>query len=275
MAVCRLCNGSATAVFETTVLAHHEVAFFRCSACGSLQTEEPYWLTEAYESALVNSDTGAVYRSLSCQAAIMVVAKIMRLNGAFLDYGGGGGLLCRLLRDVGLKAFTYDKYADPIYARAFSHDVSDFGIGTLSMISAIEVFEHCAAPFKDLNSLFVARPEILFATTIPYRNEGANWWYISSHSGQHVFFYSSKALRWLGEQFGYSYMGVDCYHIFCRSDIGRLRRIMLRMGLSKVGRRLACIWLAATRTSRFVTRDYESLRKHDEETRDSVCQRRT
>jgi len=45
---CRLCGGEARLYGGRSVLGKYEVAYYECGQCGSLQTEEPYWLEEAY-----------------------------------------------------------------------------------------------------------------------------------------------------------------------------------------------------------------------------------
>jgi hypothetical protein len=258
MGDCRLCAGAVEPAFEKTVLGRHRVTYLRCLACGSLQTERPYWLTEAYQSALAGSDTGAVYRSLTCQAAVVVIARALRLNGAFLDYGGGAGLLCRLLRDSGLDAYTSDKYADPVYAQAFAIDPERLASKPIALISAIEVLEHCAEPAAEIGRLFAAHPQALFATTVAYRGQGEDWWYLGATSGQHVFFYSPKALKLLAERHGYDYFGVDSFHVYSRANLGLWQRAALKTGLSKFGLRGMAVWLAATRRARFVTADFHA-----------------
>lgn len=260
MSQCRLCAGPVALAFETALLGHHRVKFYRCTVCESLQSEAPYWLNEAYKSALVDSDTGAVYRSLTCQAVIVAIAKSLRLKeGRFLDYGGGAGLLCRLLRDAGLDAYTYDKYAEPVYARAFSVSPESLSNCSFSLIAAIEVLEHSAEPSTEIGRLFSMRPQILFATTVPYRGEGSEWWYIGAKYGQHVFFYSSKALKMLADRYGYQYFGLEDFHVFSRVRLSLARRVALRLGLSKAGRRMVSIWMAATRRARFASADFDAL----------------
>ena len=62
MDVCRLCAGTVEPAFRKRVLERYSVTFFRCLTCESLQTERPYWLAEAYQSALAGSDTGCPLR---------------------------------------------------------------------------------------------------------------------------------------------------------------------------------------------------------------------
>ena len=53
-----------------------------------------------------------------------------------LDWGGGDGLLVRLLRDAGLDAYHHDRYADNLYAAGFEGDPTK----RYSMVTAFEVF---------------------------------------------------------------------------------------------------------------------------------------
>jgi hypothetical protein len=245
--------------FRCTVLGRHEVAYLLCENCGSLQTEPPYWLAEAYTSALAAIDTGAVERCLRCQAAIAASAGVCGVSGRVLDFGGGTGLLCRLLRDAGLDAWLYDKYAEPVYAPAFAVSMSTLAPGSIALLSAIEVFEHCAEPAAELGALFALQPAVLFASTEPYRGEGPDWWYLNASAGQHVFFYSPRALALLAGQHGYHYFGAGAFHLFSRSPLTPLRRAALRCALSRGGIRLMRIWLAARQDNRYAQADYERL----------------
>ena len=256
---CRLCGGTTTVVFTRRVLQRFEVDFRRCEDCESLQTERPYWLNEAYSSAIASMDTGAVERNLICQAAISCVAAVLRLKGRVLDYGAGTGLLCRLLRDRGHDAYAYDKYAQPAYAAAFSVDQAHAGIEPIDLLCAIEVFEHFDDPDSQLTELFALRPNVFVATTIPYKGEGKDWWYLSADTGQHVFFYSSKALKTVAAKFGYIYLEVGTFHIFSKSPVSRTRQLLIRLGLSSIGRRIGRIWIAATQQGTYANQDYWRL----------------
>jgi methyltransferase family protein len=256
---CRLCDGALVKRFDALVLGRYRVQYLRCEACGSLQTEVPYWLTEAYDSALAAIDTGAVERCLRCQAAIVATVRILGLRGRVLDFGGGAGLLCRLLRDAGLDAWLCDKYAEPVYAPAFALAPSAAQPGGIALLSAIEVFEHCADPAAELGALFERRPAVLFASTEPYRGEGASWWYLNASAGQHVFFYSPQALALLAQRHDYHYFAAGAFHVYSRSPPSPLQRALLRFALSRRGIRLMRIWLAMRQDNRFAQADYDQL----------------
>lgn len=51
---CNICNNEANFFSNNTVLNKYDIDYFKCSTCGFVQTEEPYWLEEAYSSAVLN-----------------------------------------------------------------------------------------------------------------------------------------------------------------------------------------------------------------------------
>jgi hypothetical protein len=208
---CRLCEGHLIPKYTAIVLHKYEVRYFECERCGSLQTEVPYWLDEAYQSHLSSLDSGAVQRNLQNLAAAYLISKLFKVRDA-VDFGGGGGLLCRLLRDYNVNCYVKDKYAVPTYGQGFSEP--DFAAPNL--VLAFEVLEHFAAPARELQDLFQSRPKVLLASTGIYNHQGADWWYLASETGQHVFFYSKKAVKIVADRFGYSSLLSGGFLLFVR-----------------------------------------------------------
>src|ERR1700730_3900488 len=208
---CRLCEGRLLPRFSGMVLRKYEVRYFECDRCGSLQTEVPYWLDDAYGSNLSSLDSGAVQRNLQNLAAAYLISKLFRVRDA-LDFGGGDGLLCRLLRDYNVNCFVKDKYAVPTYGQGFSEP--DFAAPNL--VLAFEVLEHFAAPAKELKVLFQLQPTVLLASTAVYKQQAADWWYLAPETGQHVFFYSKKAVKMIAERFGCSGLLSGGFLLFVR-----------------------------------------------------------
>jgi hypothetical protein len=173
---CRLCGGATDPAFRKLVIGKHEVCFFLCRECGSLQTEKPYWLAEAYSQDFL--DTGAAQRVLHCAA---LTHSVMRLMGyrTTLDFGGGAGLLCRLLRDAGWDAYWYDQYIAPGYAAGFvgvpdnAHD----------LVTSFEVVEHFPNPRTDLAQLFAGSPRGVLLMTELYAGQGEDWSYLAPEEG--------------------------------------------------------------------------------------------
>ncbi len=257
---CRLCEAASQRIFGLTVLGRHDVSYYQCNGCGSLQTETPYWLAEAYadeagqEANLSQFDTGAVQRNLETLPAVMLVAKYLKLRNV-LDHGGGDGLLVRLLRDYGLNAYVYDRYAHATYARGFT--APDFDRPDL--VTAFEVFEHLANPKDDIAALFASNPKALLISTTIWDGQGPDWWYLYSETGQHVFFYSEAGMKLLAERFGYKLIRSGGFTVFVRPDVARGERV-LKHGLRYKARRILLSWIVL-RTSQGDKRDFLRLKE--------------
>jgi hypothetical protein len=230
---CRLCGGEIDFAFKATVRSAYEVSYFRCRHCKSLQTEPPYWLEEAYDDDLAHLDFGAVQRNLSNQAACWLVARLWGLNDA-LDYGGGDGLLCRMLRDHGINCYVWDKHWSATYAQTFTEP--DFA--TPQMLFCFEVFEHFAHPDRDLRDLFDRRARVLLASTVIYQGQHGGWFYLARLLGQHVFFYSAEAIELIARRFGYTATISGPYILFERSDASKpAARAVFRLMTTRIGLR--------------------------------------
>ena len=68
---CKVCGASSDFVFRGTILRKYDVAYYRCPTCDFMQTEEPYWLAEAYSSAISYLDLGPVNRAITGASAHM------------------------------------------------------------------------------------------------------------------------------------------------------------------------------------------------------------
>jgi hypothetical protein len=255
---CRLCGAHAIYRFSLQVLHKHTVAYFECESCHSLQTEQPYWISEAYVSNLAILDTGAAQRNLANLAATYLVAHVLRLKNV-LDYGGGDGLLCRLLRDYEINCFVNDKYAAATYARAFG--VPNFI--RPDILLAFEVFEHFENPQVDLELLFKSNSDVLITSTGIFNGQNADWWYLTPETGQHLFFYSRNALELIGRRYGFKLLFFSSYILFVRANtVTSIKAAVLHLLMNKFSLRMvsAIIRLLPTRG---VLRDFDSLRDKD------------
>ena len=247
---CRLCFGHLFCKFKLTVLCKYSVQYFICASCGSLQTEYPYWLDEAYsDNALSRLDTGAAQRSINNFAASYIVSSLYKANNV-LDFGGGDGLLCRLLRDYEINCFVKDRYAHPTYAQGYVEQDFEFP----DLVLGFEVLEHFANPSIELDELFRGGVGALLLSTSIYNNEDEEWWYLAPGSGQHVFFYSKRALEFMASKYGYSLALSGGFIIFAK-DKSRFKLNLARLLLSPPIMRFIKAWLI-TRPARGVWKDY-------------------
>lgn len=252
---CRLCGGAVSCQFSMKVLDKYVVRYSRCTQCDSLQTEFPFWIDEAYTSHLTLIDTGAGQRSLANLAATYCVSRLLRLNNV-LDFGGGDGLLCRLLRDYGINCYVQDKYATATYAKGF--DTPNFS--KPQILLAFEVLEHLAEPHGDVARLFAFDPDAILASTALYANQGPDWWYLAPESGQHLFFYSEKALRLIAEVHNYALVVCRGYSLFVRPELATSARIaLIRALLRPYSLRLVSAAMRLLPT-RGVWTDFDALR---------------
>ena len=254
---CRLCGGAVEARFRRRVLGRHDVQYWRCRECGSLQTDKPTWLDQAYGAALAGSDVGAAQRCLTSRAAIWAILALLGPRRArLLDFGGGTGLLCRLLRDLGLDSWTTDRYGACEFAGAFRVEAESIAPGAYPVVTAFEVLEHLPDPAADLAALFGLEPRVLIATTLLYEPHlGEDWWYLAPHEGQHVFFYSRAGLEgWAGAH-GWHLVSIGSWQIFLRRPPGRLARMVLPALLAPRALRLLRVLVEALPSGRHVVAD--------------------
>lgn len=118
---CRICSVKTVKMFNARVMNKYDVDYFLCGTCGFLQTEEPYWLKESYADGAISSlDTGVLARNLYFSKVTSgIIYFLLDPRGSFLDYGGGHGILTRMMRDRGFDFYWYDPFAENIFSRGF------------------------------------------------------------------------------------------------------------------------------------------------------------
>jgi glycosyltransferase involved in cell wall biosynthesis/tetratricopeptide (TPR) repeat protein len=200
---CRLCNGQTRAWGRKTLLGRHDVAYAVCDNCGSLQTEPPYWLDEAYSRHTTGLDTGACQRCFDLVQETTVLLTLLDFpkDAKAVDFGSGTGLYARMMRDRGYDFFAQDKYVKPYYMDGFS--VEAINTNKFRLITGFEVIEHFPNPTTDIANLFGAGAALVLISTSPFAGQDESWEYLSPESGQHVFFYSLQALGSIANAYGY------------------------------------------------------------------------
>lgn len=198
---CNICNSNTSFLFKSKVLHKYEISYFRCVKCQLIQTEKPYWLKEAYSSALIDSDTGVISRNLTLsKITALLLLFFVKRKSKVLDYGGGYGILTRMLRDIGVDCYWVDKYAENIFANGFEDKTNN----KYNMVTAFELFEHFEDPIKETEKIVKKyRPKILlFSTMLHNGNPPKDWWYFVPEGGQHITLYTKKSLEILGDKKG-------------------------------------------------------------------------
>jgi hypothetical protein len=227
---CKVCDSAARPFGTGRVLGRHDVRYYRCETCGFVQTEHPYWLDEAYGTALIAADVGVAQRNIDLAALTQaVIQQFLRADQRFLDYGGGYGLFVRLMRDRGFDFRWHDRYARNLLSRGFEAAADADGF---ELVTAFEVLEHLVDPVPEIESM-LHRGDSLLCTTrfLPSTNPRPNeWWYYALSGGQHVSLFTHDALRRVAARSGHRLVsdGVSV-HLMTKLDMPEwLFRLIIR-----------------------------------------------
>lgn len=215
---CRLCNATSHFELNVNMLQQYQVAFFLCNSCGLLQSEEPFWLPEAYSKAISSLDTGILKRNLTAMRVLTVLLRFIGdSRGTFLDYGGGHGIFTRLMRDHGYDFRWQDQYAENLYAQGFEYEE---GI-TLNGITAFELLEHLEHPRELFDRLLgELKPGFLLASTQLFvRSVDPEWDYFYPTTGQHIAFYQPKTMEYIARQYGYNWVDFRYFQLFYKGPL--------------------------------------------------------
>lgn len=201
----KITGGPTEPVFTATILSKYNVQYFRCKETGFIQTEEPYWLEEAYSSAITKLDLGMVMRNQNlAQIAVPLLYRYFNHSGKFLDYAGGYGLFTRMMRDKGFDFYHTDPYCQNIFAEF--QDQKELPEKTqFELVTAFEVLEHLVQPKEEIGAILSRGDNLFFTTELIPADLKQDWWYFSFETGQHISFYTEAALRYLAKEWGRQY----------------------------------------------------------------------
>jgi len=202
---CKICNKKTKEIFESVVIQKYNIKYYQCESCNFIQTEDPYWLDEAYSQSIANMDVGYVTRNVMYSQMISTLIKLyFNKDAKYLDYGGGYGLFVRLMRDRGFQFFRQDLYSDNLFSTYF--DIEDIeGNDKFELVTAFEMFEHLENPLDDIKKMFEYSDSILFSTELQSKkhyDSAADWWYFVPETGQHISFYTKQSLQVIADHFG-------------------------------------------------------------------------
>ena len=252
-ASCRVCFGRLEPKWRLQVLGRHDADYHECVACGCLQIPSPHWLNEAYRNegrpVATSPDSGRFCRNFSAYIYLRALhqAGFFDSEPHILDYGGGSGILTAMFRQAGFQCRQHDPVCPlPFFEPELAYtDASQIPSGAFDIVTALEVFEHLLDPVETIRQLatFLKPSGTLAVSTGLYdpRKHGPEWPYLSRTAGQHVTFYTRRALSVLGKAAG---LPTVCLFpsdegfliLFTRQDRGRVSR-MLRWAAWHLGRR--------------------------------------
>jgi hypothetical protein len=218
--ICNICGHQVEYLFKGEVLKKYSVGYFLCKNCFHIQTEEPFWMNEAYVDPINENDAGIMGRNINFanRLAPLLMCECNK-TGTYLDWAGGYDIFVRLMRDIG---FDF-KWADPYAKNLFAHGAEMADEEKFDLITCFEVFEHLEHPLEHFEKLFSLTDRVLISTelfdskNIPKQNE---WYYYAPMHGQHISFYSIETLRFIGRKYNMDLLSNNFnLHFFSRKKI--------------------------------------------------------
>lgn len=221
---CKICSGESKFYDEGKILHKYNIKYYKCIKCGFIQTEEPYWLEEAYSDAINRSDIGLLQRNISFTKETKLLVKLLfKSNSEFIDYGAGYGIFVRLMRDMGMRFYWQDKYCENLFAMDFEYENAK--ADKFELLTALEVFEHLVSPLDEVQEMLKFSDSIFFSTyLIPSDNpQIKDWWYFATDHGQHISFYTKKSIEEIAKKFNlYYYTNGKNLHLLSRQKKNNL-----------------------------------------------------
>lgn len=239
---CGVCKGRLE-FFSSGDILEYTAEYWQCSSCSSVQVLEPFWAEEAHSRAISILDTGLVSRSIVASRFVGVLIFLeKKLDSKVLDWGGGVGLLARLLRDQGIDTYSYDKYAEGFLVEGFTipeKNVSE----EFEFLLSVECFEHLISPVKTFEKITSDKNYFVFTTelisTPPPDPREKSWWYYMPESGQHITFASARGIRSFAIKLGFDYyIQVGNLHILSKRRLRSITRVILK---NRIFRKIAMV----------------------------------
>ena len=143
-----------------------------------------------------------------------------------------------------------------LFAKGFEADRGEGG--RFALVTMFEMMEHLVDPVAELQPICAQTDHLLFSTLLlpPGRPSPDSWWYFNPTHGQHVSFFTIKALEVVARRLGRHFCsdGKSCHYMGTR----RVNPLLFQLAVGRAGR-----FLADLRDSRrsLVQKDYDELRR--------------
>ncbi|MBI1363843.1 MAG: methyltransferase domain-containing protein [Proteobacteria bacterium] len=207
-----------------------QVPYYTCNTCSYLFTNAmDSWSDEDFKNLIYNNEYIKTDPPFTYDRPKGNAEMLAHLFGAtrnvltVLDYGGGNGLLAKMLKGKGFCAKSYDPF----------HDNPNIQKGKrYHLVTAFEVVEHVPDQkklFKDMLG-YIGDTGVLFFSTLlqndDFAQDGMNWWYICPRNG-HVGFHTEASLKTLAASLGYKYHNLTGeLHMICKQVPGYARHLL-------------------------------------------------
>jgi hypothetical protein len=241
--MCPICQSQTNVAFNTKVLQKYQAEYRVCPHCGYLFANAPYWLDEAYTSAIASTDTGLVKRNIAISAKLasfLYFGMHERGKGRYVDLAGGYGMLTRMMRDMGFDFYWQDRYCSNLLAQGFEYIK---GAVACDAVTAFEVLEHVTDPVQFIkDALLEAETDTIIFSTVLYEGQPPNldWWYYAFQTGQHIGFFQKQTLELIGKKLNLTFTSHNKIHVLSsKKPTFKLLKILM----SNVASRLVAPWV--------------------------------
>ena len=219
-AICKICERESLQIFKANILKKYSIDYYQCTDCGFAQTDEPFWLAEAYSQSMNLGDTGQMVRTISNAVKVKnIIEQLLKPEGQFLDYAGGYGLFTRTMRDFGFDFYWEDLYTENLIAKGYEKN----SLKKFEAITVFECFEHLNNPIAEIEELLRSSDTIIFTTNLIQVPAPKEWWYYGFDHGQHIAFYSKASLEFLAKKFSCRIFSKFGVHILTKRKISNTR----------------------------------------------------
>ncbi len=226
---CKICTSSTILFGTKKILNKYDISYFKCNKCGFIQTEKPYWLSEAYASPINLADTGLLARNNhAAKIVLCIIYFFFDKSKKFLDVAGGYGVFTRLMRDFGLNFYWNDPYTKNLFANNFEGSLKE----NYELVTTFESFEHFENPVMELEKMLKVSKNIFFSTELQPINIGlsSDWFYWGFEHGQHIAFHTHRSLNILAEKNGLYLSSYNNYHLISENKINSfLYKIIIKL----------------------------------------------
>ena len=210
------------------------VHYILCTACGFCWAPEfSTWTPADFEREIYNADYARVdpdhaeVRPRASAESLLATFGDHGRPASHLDYGGGPGLLSRLLREERWQSTSCDPF--------FDRNVQLSPPGKFQLITCYEVFEHVPDGNQlamHLSSLLTDDGLVLLSTLLSDGQlavgQPITWWYASPRNG-HISLHSARSLDLLAQRHGFRLASFSPdLHFLWRGDFPQWARHLLQ-----------------------------------------------